>query len=100
MSEKLAKSEIRHAKQKAKLESKGKVEPEITFTQEKNKKVEIMEAALDKGFDCSLNIDTVLMFNINEEEAVIKWLFDNYAEKENGTLRLPFSYGFGGHYDN
>lgn len=88
----LAKSEVRHAKQKEKLEQKGnKVSENITYIPKKYFKVVVMEEAQKAGFNCFLNNGTILMFNENNYERVNNWMRSYFNSDD-----IPMSFGFSG----
>lgn len=87
----LAKSEVRHKKQKEKLEQKGnKVESTSSYIPVKNFKITVCEEAQKSGLKCQLNVDTVLMFEEEDHDKINNWLKNYFKEYE----AIPMSYGF------
>ena len=105
MARKRLNSEERHKKQKERLERGGAsldAGSKSAYIPEPNLKSKVVEEAVNAGFKCELDLNSVVIFAHNDKESAERWLYDKYAKDETTTRagkevivkRIPFSYGF------
>lgn len=75
------------------------VAPTVEYVPKPNLKKQVVSKAIDKGYNCYLSNDSVVMFqNETDTDEIVEWLKANFGEEhevnKKNVVSLPFSYGF------